>query len=242
MIITDQFVVLNFPKTGSTFVRDVLRRIHHRRAGGLGARLLAAVGLRRRPLFRELMLPNIRVKRNAHVRDQHGTYQQVPAGHKHKPLVSVLRHPCDHIVSEYEYREWVRTPPDDVDTIRAHFPRFPDLTFEDFVHLRDRVRIPTRLEGRRPPAAVGDLTVLFLQFFAKDPDALLASLTDEAIDSGAYRGKLAPVRLLKTESRNQDLYQFLLEYGYPEEEIAFILKEKKIYPPGSTRTEQQRWQ
>lgn len=34
MIITDQFVVLNMPKTGSTFVRDVLRRVHEKWKGG----------------------------------------------------------------------------------------------------------------------------------------------------------------------------------------------------------------
>lgn len=33
MILTDRFVVLNFSRTGSTFVRAVLRRVHGRRHG-----------------------------------------------------------------------------------------------------------------------------------------------------------------------------------------------------------------
>ena len=242
MVITDQFVVLNMPKTGSTFVRDVLRRVHEKRLGKSGwHRLLYWSGLRKGPLFQDLMLPHVLLRGREHLRTQHGTYQQIPQKHRHKAILSVIRHPCDRLVSMYEYRDWARIPVD-MDAVRAMFPSFPELSFPEFIRFIDCFRLPRRLPNGRVSAAVGDQTILFFQFYAKDPRTVLSSLTDEYIDSGAYRSDIADVTFMKTESLNRDLYDCLLRYGYREEEVGFILEEKKIRPPGSRRADEQRWQ
>jgi hypothetical protein len=141
----------------------------------------------------------------------------------------------------YEFRDWARIPVD-MDAVRAVFPRFPDLSFAEFIRFVDDFRLPRRLPTGRLDATIGEQSVQFFQFYAKDPKAVLASLTDEYIDSGAYRSDIADVTFLKTESLNQDLHDCLVRYGYLEKDIAFILDEKKIRPPRSRRADAQRWQ
>lgn len=242
MIITDQFVVLNMPKTGSTFVRDVLRRVHEKRMGKAAwHRLLYWSGLRKEPLFQDLRLPHVLLRGREHQYSQHGTYQQIPHEHRHKAILTVIRHPCDRLVSEYEYRDWARIPVD-TDVVRAMFPSFPDLSFPEFIRFVDCFRLPRRLPKGKLNAAVGEQSVLFFQFYAKDPQTVLSSLTDEYIDSGAYRSDIADVTFLRTESLNRDLHDCLLRYGYWEKDIGFILDENKIRPTGSRRGDGQRWQ
>jgi hypothetical protein len=141
----------------------------------------------------------------------------------------------------HEYRDWARIPVD-LDAVRSMFPTFSDLSFPEFIRFIDCFRLPGGLPKGKLNAAIGEQSVMFFQFYAKDPQAALGSLTDEYIDSGAYRSDIADVTFLRTESLNQDLYDCLLRYGYGEEEIAFILDAKKIRPPGSRRGEGQRWQ
>jgi hypothetical protein len=242
MVITDQFVVLNMPKTGSTFVRDVLRRVYRKQVGqSRWHRILRRLGLRKRPLFEELMLPNDLLRGREPYRSQHGTYRQIPLEHRGKAILTVIRHPCDRLVSMYEFRDWARNPVDNT-AARAMFPSFPDLSFPEFVRFLDGFRLPRRLPDGKLNADIGEQTVLFFQFYARDPQTVLGSLTDEYIDSGAYRSDLADVTFLRTEFLNQDLHDYLLRHGFSEADVGFILQEKRIRPPESTRGEQQRWQ
>ncbi|MFB6305498.1 MAG: hypothetical protein ABEH43_00640, partial [Flavobacteriales bacterium] len=83
MIVTDKFVMLNFPKTGSTFVRKVLKAIakEDRTKGRY------SLGLRK-PTFKEFEIlkhPNIRVNNHRYgILDEHGVYDQIPEEHKEK--------------------------------------------------------------------------------------------------------------------------------------------------------------
>jgi len=80
MIITEDFVLLNFPRTGSTFVRNVVKRLYGGKEGGVLTRLRSALSWSK-PRLRELILPIDRTisaleqKR----RSQHGSCAQIPA-------------------------------------------------------------------------------------------------------------------------------------------------------------------
>lgn len=51
-----------------------------------------------------------------------------------------------------------------------------------------------------------------------------------------------PVQFIFTHRLNQQLHDFLLEQGYPEHSIAFILKKEKVLPLRRGRTSEQKWE
>jgi len=172
MIITNQFVVLNNPKTGSTFVRKVLRAIYEKRAStGIfnWTRRLFGISEER---FKELVLPNI--KRQNKVSDQHGTYSQIPDEYKGRPVVSVVRNPFDRLMSSYEFRHWERNPPIKGNLIKEYFPHFPNLSFNEHITLmgHSQREIHTGIE-------MGVQTIQFIQMFFTDPDTALENIDDD---------------------------------------------------------------
>ena len=242
MIITPKFVVLNFPKTGSTFVRTVLKEIEQKQTRSLFERLAYATGLKQRP-FQELKCPNTKMPSRRHIFDQHGTYEQVPLKYRELPVVSVARNPFDRYVSGFEYRFWARYPVADPGRIRNVFPTFPDLSFAEFLDYCDYETANHRIPDIKLKTELGRETVMFIQMFFKDPRRTLTRLDEEFIASGAYKHEMPKLHLLRTESLNQDLYDYLITMGYPSHDIEFIINRKKIQPPdGSNRTPDRKWQ
>jgi Sulfotransferase domain len=245
MIITPKFVVLNFPKTGSTFVRTVLKEIEQKQSRSLFERLAYATRLKQQP-FQELKCPNLketRVPSQRHIFDQHGTYEQVPLKYRDLPVVSVARNPFDGYVSRFEFRYWARYPVADPVRIRNMFPKFPDLSFAEFLDLGDYETANHRIPDIKPKTELGSQTVLFIQMFFRNPRRTLTRIDEEFIDSGAYKQEIPKLHLLRTESLNQDLYDYLITMGYPSRDIEFIINRKKIQPPeGTRRTADRKWQ
>ncbi len=109
MILTDRFVMLNFPRTGSTFVRSVLRQLHRPWWGALGVNLPPRASTR----FQELTLPIDRSRKAERLgrKSQHGRWGQIPESHRHLPVATVIRHPLDHAVSSFWHADWWKSPP-----------------------------------------------------------------------------------------------------------------------------------
>jgi hypothetical protein len=218
MIVTDSFVMLHFPRTGSTFVRSVLREMRlqwwdpHRLLGGSPP---ATRG------FRELILP---IDRTAHAerlgrRSQHGRWGQIPESHRHLPVVSVVRHPLDQAVSHFMHDLWRKQPPIDAATLQRQFPGWPNLSFSEFLGFQQEVARPDALKGIRPTADIGCTTVHFLRFYGRDPDALLAGATDARVDSGELARALPPIRWLRHHHLTDDLVEFLRDMGCPRRQL-----------------------
>src|SRR6266496_4395359 len=244
MIITPKFVVLNFPKTGSTFVRTVLKEIEQKQTRSLFERLAYMTGLKQRP-FQELKCPNIksRMPSERQIFDQHGTYEQVPLKYRELPVLSVARNPFDRYVSVFEFRFWARISVADLTRIRNVFPTFPDLSFAEYLDYCDYQMAEHRIPDIKPKTELGSQTVFFIQMFFKDPRRTLTRIDEEFITSGAYKHEMPKLHLLRTESLNQDLYNYLITMGYPSRDIEFIINRKKIQPPaGTNRTPDRKWQ
>lgn len=230
MIITDRFVVLNMPKTGSTFVRTALRELRHAQLARRSplARLLDRCGIAMAPKLRELRLPNIR-ERSGHSTDQHGIWGQIPSRHRAKPVVSVVRNPYDRLLSLYGFRWWVEHPPLDEARLRGLFPTYPELTLEEFLEMRG---LELR-EGWIPhiplQAEVGPQTVRFIQMFFRDPEAVLRKLDDEYLKSDRFVDDMPEITFLRTENLNGDLHDFLLAQGHDAEEIEFIKTRARVH-------------
>jgi len=222
MIITDRFVVLSNPKTGSTFVRAALKRIHGYDDPPKGLLPLPWRFRTTRGGMSELLLPNLRAP-DERPADQHGTLSQIPRAHRGKPVVSVVRDPFSRLLSAYRFQWWRRYPPGPPELLARRFPRFPELTLEEYLRLEE-FDASTRLPSPPPDFRVGFQTVQFIQMFFRDPTRVLRGLDDSYLDSDRFLDDLPRIHFLQTEDLNRELHQFLLEAGYPEERVSFILK------------------
>lgn len=238
MILTDRFTCLNYPRTGSTFVRTVLRRAYGQDREGLHGKLAAWLSpwwsLGR---FRELALPIYRTAsaRRAGHKSQHGAVHQIPRRQRDLPIVSVLRHPLDRAVSQYEHGFWRTSPPGDLDAIRARFASFPEIDFGDYLELQRTFGRADVLQGSHVDEDIGPDTLHFVRFFAPNPELALSRLTSATVDSGAALEDLADVRFLRFEHLTEDLVGFLLEVGFSERSLDFVGQLPRINAADSRR-------
>jgi hypothetical protein len=214
MLITSKFIVLNLPKTGSSFVRSVLKRIYRRRRWRLGSDAF----------IKELLLP--RGGGRLPGRDQHGKAFQIPPEYRHLPVVSVIRNPYDKLLSEFEFRWWAEHPSLPVDELKAAFPHFPDLSLDDYVDLL-RLGAERRLNGANP-RRLGRQTIQFASFFFHDPEQALARLSDDYIRTDAFREDLVDVTLLRQERLNDELACYLHAHGFALKEVALCRTHKPV--------------
>lgn len=227
MILTDRFVVLNFPRTGSTFVRAVLHRIYGRR---LDARTLRDRLPWRASRLSELSLPIDRTWKAERLgrHSQHGRWGQIPESHRHLPVVSVMRHPLDHSVSHFLHHDWWRAPPADELVLRRRFSEWPRLTFAEYLDFEQEFALPDVLKGVRPAAHIGCLTAHFLRFYSRDPEQALSRLTDEQIDSGELASAMPSIHWLRHELLADDLASFLEKMGLPPRAIAVVRRHPRV--------------
>ncbi len=234
MFITDRFVLLNFPKTGSTFARNVLAELH--RPTALRA-LFVKLGLAK-PVYQDLILPRYVVDPSVPVRTtQHLVYAQVPEVDRHKLLLSVVRDPFSRLISAFEYRDWARFPMAPIEELHHSWPTFPELTFQEFLEMNYLLG-PKQLIGDLPlPVDVGPLTLQFIRFYARDPRRYILDLrpgSDLLTDQDRH---FPSIRFLHTEHLNKELHDLLLELGYARERIDFILERGKVNSTERSRTE-----
>ena len=230
MLITDQFVMLNLPKTGSTFARTVVKELHENRLSRrpLLIRLLQRLHVMEYPVCRDLLLPNIKLKGVSAEPDQHGTYSQIPYEYQDLPVISVVRNPYSRFMSGYEFRWWEAHPPINRLLLAEHFPNFPDLSVDDIVRLNELDVVHSRLGGKKPNAEVGIQTIQFIQMFFKNPDMALENLTDDYLDSDEVMSDIAEITFLRQEHLNEDLAAFLSRVGYSEEEVNYVRSRERV--------------
>ena len=226
MIITDRFVMLNFPKTGSSFVRTVLKRVH--RYDTPYNRIRRLFHLANDPFMIELILPVIDRQFPEGLRGQHGTYEQIPDEHRHKTIVSVVRNPFDRYVSTYLFGWWKTHLQAPEEQLREAFPHFPDLSFKEYYDMLQTFGRKNRLRGISPPISLGFQTIQFIQFYFKEPDSVLQSIDDNYITQRMYLNDIADVVFLHQENLNAELYEFLQGLGYPEGDIRFIVAAERV--------------
>ncbi len=239
MIITDQFVLLNFPRTGSTFVREALASVY----GRGGSRFEKVLGRFRpdRDRFRELLLPIDRTTTALKVarKSQHGCYSQIPAADRGKPVLCVKRNPFERFVSQFEQGFWRENPPGDLRELQQLFPEFPDLSFSDYLKMDQVVAYNDVRQGAAVEADVGTCTLHFIRFFYPDPVAALAGLSDERIDSGEFLRGMPDIHFLQTENLVPGLRAFLSSVGFDEDKTSFLVDKPRVN--GSPRRGKRTW-
>jgi hypothetical protein len=235
MIITDKFVMLAFPKTGTTYTTTVLRRIHARRSW---RGWLWPVAWQKkdfpRPCYREhrVLRPAAPPYHKARM-SRHGTWRDIPEEDRGKPVVSICRDPFTRYTSAYLFqtrmRKHLRTFTD-LDVLCATYPGYPDISFRDYYDLLHRFEVPAVLGDVKPAMPLGSQSVTFIRFYFRDPKAVFRKMSRAYIDDKAYLDDMVNVRFLRQENLREEFTVFLGEAGYSEREcrMARELKQKNV--------------
>lgn len=237
MIITDKFVLLNFPKTGSTFARTVIKKLH--RYNDWTARNPLTRQFKRLALasgiygFRELATPRMLNDGRMRIYDQHGTWRDMPDKYKRLPVVMVVRNPFDKIVSEFHFG-WLQANLTHIgDTpVKDLFPAFPELTFNEFLEVKDALA-KFNLRDIEPKTLLGWETIQFIKMTFRDPVEAFATIDQGYIDRKEFIQDLPEnLTLLRNENLNEELGRFLRKVGYSDHATEFIWNHPRVYPSG----------
>lgn len=234
MLITDSFVMLNLPKTGSTFVRSAIQEIYTERRKQ--APLLYKLSTKLTPLNRlvesntknRLFLVELMFKTSSQQpKNQHGYYSQIPLEYRDREVASVIRNPYDRFLSIYKYQWWVKYPHLDENIIFKHFPHFPDLSLDEFVDLQYLRATHSPSTLWKDQSLYGNQTKMFIKMFSKNPDVTFEKIAnhgsiDQIVDS------LADITFLKQENLTNELATFLEKHNFSVEELNLVKNKKKV--------------
>ena len=187
MLITDDFVLLNFPKTGTTFIRKILKKVY-------------------KDKYEELLLP-VKTGRIS----QHGTYAQIPLEHREKKILSMVRNPFDRYVSLYFFKWFTHSPPEDPEILKRYYPNFPDISFSEFLDMADNFNKASLLKSYDISinTDIGFQSIQFMAFYSSFPENALKELIEKKSDSLLV---LPKIHFLRQEFLRQDMIEFLSIY------------------------------
>ena len=220
MIIEKKFVVINMPKTGSTFVRNVIRKYYRNKYWIFG-----------RFCYKELQhSQRIRVNENRVINHekgaQHGICAQIPDSYLDRQIVSVVRNPTDRLISLYTFGYWKKGGTF-LDDIVDQLPHFPDLSLDEFAELWFKHAAKGQLKDEFQDLEIGPMTTQYIYFYAKDPidyfRKVKAGQKIDLLDSEHFHD----VRFIHMENLNAELFDFLKANGFSEQGLQFILEEPK---------------
>ncbi|HUJ10137.1 MAG TPA: sulfotransferase family 2 domain-containing protein [Verrucomicrobiae bacterium] len=228
MILTDDFVFIHEPKTGGTFVTEMLSRIYE---PVKQARAITRVVQRVRGS--KLMLDTLK----------HGTCSEIPESHRRRPILATIRNPYDRYVSQYEFGWWKDQPPDycDLEQLRKQFPNYPRLTFGEFIDLSNTLFLQLKNEALPPEEALGRQTEQFVKYFFRKPEAVFPVIDADYIAARRFDADMFPVEFIHTDHLNQELHDFLVKIGHPPKRVHFILESGKVFPKEGGRGDDKPW-
>lgn len=244
MLLTDKFVYIHNPKTGGSFVIEMLRRIHQ--GQGYKTRISRFIGV----CLGKTGGGIVDTKLYKMYPPDHASCREIPIFFRSKPILSTIRNPYDQYVSEYEYGSWKAYPErifyDHNEVIKA-YPHFPNINFAEYIKMLNKYHKLKSIKRKLDEAdAIGCATDKFFRLYCKPPvEKFLSNLERDLIDSGKYKNYLYSINWLKTENLNRDLYNFLRQIGYASEKIQMILDAEKVLPvlpPGSKRRTESKWE
>ncbi len=223
MIVTDDTVLLNMPKTGSSFARECLKEVYQRKISSLPTvqKILYKAKFKKKPFLKEIMVKRAGISSP----DQHGGYSDIPLKYRNRKIISVIRDPQELLLSDYTYEWWKENSVPDKSVLEKMFPSFPDLSLKEYIDYRN-FKLNEKL-GKKPK--IGFMTHSFVRMFSKNPQTCLQSINDiSSVSHDFLERYMAPVHFLKNESLNQDLFGYLSQLNYKQENIEFILKKRKV--------------
>jgi hypothetical protein len=209
MIIADDFVFLHPPKTGGSFVTEVLMDVYARQHG-----------------------------RSVITLNKHGGVESIPRADQSKTRVTTVRNPFDYYASTYQFGYWIGREPEpwltlwNDEEMRPRFPGYPYLNFSEFLEgaleVGHKHLTPSHQELARS-LRLGPYTVRTLQFSL--PDYITALETFRITrDLRRLSSQVKLTRFLHTETLNKDVFDWLVSLGVHACRAAQVLAKPIIKP------------
>jgi hypothetical protein len=233
MVITDDFVFIHLPKTGGTFVEQMLERLYRsKNRNNFYYRALQKIG-------------HVKTTSTFINVNKHGACSDIPEAHRSKKIIATIRNPYDRYVSQYEFNWWKECLPVNPDRVSKHYPQYPDLSFEAFIDFfNEMIRLlPSAVNHSlyRTEFQIGYHTEQFVKQFFRNPDRVFLRIDETYIQNGMYRKDMFDVTFIDMDFLNQDLCNFLVSIGHRPRELEFITKAEKIFPPRGGRSGSKKW-
>lgn len=203
MIITKDFILLNNPKTGSTYARQVIKTLYPSKRGisRLSSQVLGTPGKGHLELkHKNLAYPN-------RPKNQHGTYSQIPSKYLNREIITVIRDPFDKFISAYEYKYYLKHPPSADLQKQVGITKPENITLDQFAQLQIagvRKRYP-HLDSFQ----IGSQTIQFIHMFFRDPKRSIKSLSPDYFSTGAYKQDLPDIHFLNQSALSSELFDYL---------------------------------
>ncbi len=209
LVVNNAFVYIHQPKTGGTFVTEMLRKI-------------AASS-------HSLCIQEVQVPKHSGVR-------KIPAEFKGLPVAINVRNVFEHYVSRYTFRWWADPQHAQnmfvLDKVLKAYPHFPELSFSEFLRLfnqwdlrlnetPNRVQVLTQNE-------IGFNSRELVRLSTQDPLQVLQSF--DAWGDATLQDFFQGIHFLRTEHLNSELYELLKAYGVQEQELSPLLEAEPILP------------
>ena len=246
MLIARNLVYVHMPKTGGTYVTDVLSRIHQLIDGDIirvraNAYALTYISRRLRGKRRDLF--DLQHRTSQKQWDPHGTLAQRPVLARRIPVITTVRNPYDRYVSQYRYGWWKRLAPDFLSRwpdLKTKYPHFPDMEFSQFLSFSNDYWRHRKMRIKAAPD-IGVQTVHFLYFYAPLLPFRELSASNDARLATIARESLQRITFIDTEALSEELPKALFAAGYSEDVLRHVDFGTRVLPEGSTRTLEDKW-
>jgi hypothetical protein len=217
MLVTPDFVFIHMPKTGGTFISEMLRLVYGKDAVETGRKHATCDEIpaadRSKPVLSVMRSPFDRYVSQYH----YGWWRTHPQEY------------CDPAL------------------IRRDYPAYPQVGFEDFVAIANRFftnvhrGVTTGYEAPKlpPELAPGWHTEQFIRFFCLDSRNAFASMTERDLEQGRLQDFEYPVEFLRTETLNQDLAGYLHRLGVDATLLRRIREHDRVMPEQAHETRAQ---
>jgi hypothetical protein len=217
MIITPDFVFINNPRTGTTFARKAIRAAYGEAGKGMAVQ--------------ELILPIAR-GRGQNGTDHHGTFAQIPAEFRDRPVSSGVRNPFTLLVAIYELGLW--RPAGQIPDPSGEPTHLDPTSFLYFLRSQE-LAIDYRWEVGPMRPGFGPLSLHHLQMFAVEPRHALERVAAGAGDSEIEQ-LIGPISFLKQENLREDLCSLLTKT-----EARAQIEAVRAHPPSHVTKRSQPW-
>lgn len=206
MIVTKDFVLLNNPKTGSTYARQVVKMVYGQTKNPIQS-IAQKIGLLNLP-YQEIKLKNLQFPNRP--KNQHGAYSQIPERFLDRKIVSVIRNPYDKFISAFEYKYWLKQPPEQSTLLALSIEDLSNISIDQFALIQVasiKKRFP-HLETLK----IGSQTLQFIFMYFKNPWLVVKSLTNEYFLEGKYKHDLGEITFINQNTLSDGLFTFLEQF------------------------------
>ncbi len=229
MILTNDFVFIHFPKNAGSFVTQCLKKIYDGRSDKTGSKKIADYFYylfdRERTNYSKKYMSKALAYTGEKIKTQHQGCDEIPRKHQNKPIVSTIRNPFDRYVSQYKFGWWKRNPVLKKEKLKQFFPNFPNLDFSEYLDLVLNYNLENTKQKNNITLDIGIYSLYYIKLFGKNYLELLSSINSiDELEVNHFHD----ADFLYQENLRNDLFQYLKQFGWPEERLEVIYKHNKV--------------